>query len=192
MSKSTIQTRLKMEMRKEALERRNAMTVEERARASSRICYWVVEDELFLDARGIHVYLPIGSEVDIRELIEVAWKLGKEVGMMRVMADGGTRQFSITPATKFQAAGLGILEPIDAEEFDMNICDLVIVPMVAGDEGCNRLGYGKGYYDQFLIGNPRPAIGVAFDVQIVRELPVDDLDVPLDAIYTERRVIGGK
>lgn len=112
--------------------------------------------------------------------------------MMRVMADGGTRQFSITPATKFQAAGLGILEPIDAEEFDMNICDLVIVPMVAGDEGCNRLGYGKGYYDQFLIGNPRPAIGVAFDVQIVRELPVDDLDVPLDAIYTERRVIGGK
>lgn len=190
MSTNTSRSQRKEEIRKSTLARRNAISPEERAAASSAICSLLADMDRFLDARGIHVYLSIGSEVDLGELIDIAWKMGKDVGMMRVMADGGSHQYAITPATRFQRIHLGILEPIDAEPFDMDQCDLVLVPMVAGDAECNRLGYGKGYYDQFLTSNPRPAIGVAFDVQIVDALPADDLDVPLDAIYTEQRVIG--
>lgn len=182
----------KEEIRREALSRRNSMSLEERATASLEICRGVMEDDLFLDARGVHVYIPFGSEVDIKPLIEIAWESGKEVGMMRVMEDGGSMHLSISPATSYQRTRLGIMEPEDAEPFDMNICDLVIVPVLAGDEECNRLGYGKGYYDQFLTHYPRPTIGVAFEQQIFDLLPTDERDIQLDAIYTEERVISEK
>jgi 5-formyltetrahydrofolate cyclo-ligase len=179
----------KNELRQDALERRNSLPPDERAELSNAICRMIMEDDRFMDSSAVHVYLPIGSEVDIRPLIDVAWELGKGVGLMRVHADGGSQQYRITSRTKFTTGTLGILEPIDAELFDMDRCDLVIVPLVAADEQCNRLGYGKGYYDQFLTHYPRPTIGAAFDVQIYPELPTDELDIKLDTVCTEARVI---
>jgi 5-formyltetrahydrofolate cyclo-ligase len=181
----------KGELRKEALRRRNSLSAEQRARASLAICGSIMEDDQFLDARGVHVYIPFGTEVDINPIIQLSWEMGKEVGLMRVREDGGSAQLLITPATEYVRGRFGILEPVEEELFDMNICDLVIVPLLAADEECNRIGYGKGHYDQFLSFNPRPAIGVAFEEQIFPELPVDDLDVRLDTIYTEDRVITG-
>jgi 5-formyltetrahydrofolate cyclo-ligase len=180
----------KNEIRREALERRDAIPLDERTEWSLAICRGIMEDDRFLDARGIHVYLPIGSEADIRPLIDVAWELGKGVGLMRVHEDGGTQQYRITPETKYAAAPLGILAPVEAELFDMDRCDLVIVPLVAADEHCNRVGYGKGYYDQFLTHFPRPTIGAAYDLQVYPQLPSDDMDIRLDTICTEVRVIG--
>ncbi|MGE3801323.1 MAG: 5-formyltetrahydrofolate cyclo-ligase [Candidatus Kapaibacterium sp.] len=185
--KTTPQT--KEEVRKEALQLRNGLKSEEREEKSLAICQAVMEDEGFLDARGLHVYLPFGSEVNIQPLISLAWDLGKEVGMMRVQPDGGSQQYLITNQTVYQTGQLGILEPVEAEQFDMESCDLVLVPVVAADENCNRIGYGKGYYDQFLTQHPRPTIGVCFDVQIFPELPVDDLDIMLDKIVTEKRIL---
>ena len=185
----TTTPRKKEEMRKAALRSRDQLSQEERAEKSFAICQTIMEDEGFLDARGVHVYLPIGSEVDIRPLISLCWDLGKQVGLMRVQADGATEQYLIERSTNFQTGHLGILEPVEAELFDMEVCDLVLVPLVAADTECNRIGYGKGYYDQFLSQYPRPTIGTAFDVQIVPELPVDDLDITLDKIITETRIL---
>jgi 5-formyltetrahydrofolate cyclo-ligase len=180
----------KDDIRSEALRRRNSLSAGQRNEASLAICRGVMEDDLFLDARGLHVYLPFGTEVDIKPLIELSWEMGKEVGLMRVLNDGGIAHYSITPSTDYRRTKLGILEPVDAEPFDMNLCDLVIVPLLAADEDCNRLGYGKGYYDQFLAQYPRPALGVAFEDQIFPQLPFDDRDIKLDGIYTEKRFIG--
>lgn len=179
----------KAEIRKEALAKRDGLAEDQRAAKSMEICETLMDHEGFLDARGIHLYLPVRSEVDIRPLFTVAWEMGKEVGLMRVQEDGGSEQYRITPETEYRTGSLGILEPIEAERFDMNICDLVIVPLVAVDEQGNRVGYGKGYYDQFLTQFPRPTVGVAFDVQVYPELPSDELDITLDCIVTESRVI---
>ena len=180
----------KNDIRREAIRRRNELPADTRAEASLVVCRSIMEDERFLDARSIHVYMPVGSEVDIRPLIDVAWELGKGVGMMRVHDDGGTAQYRITPSTRFEPGALSIPRPVDAEPFDMELCDLVIVPLVAADEECNRLGYGKGYYDQFLTHYPRPTIGAAFEAQVFPVLPSDELDFKLDTIYTEARLIG--
>lgn len=178
-------------VRKEALARRNALTDEERAVKSLAICEAIMEHESFLDARGVHVYLPVRSEVDIKPLITLAWEMGKDVGLMRVQPDGGNEQFLIRPDTEYQPGPFGILEPVVPSAFDMNQCDVVLVPLVAADEQGNRLGYGKGYYDQFLSQYPRPTIGAAFDVQVFPQIPVDELDITLDYIATESRVIEG-
>ncbi|MCC7438303.1 MAG: 5-formyltetrahydrofolate cyclo-ligase [Armatimonadetes bacterium] len=179
----------KDELRSLARQRRNTLTVEERAAASLEICRSMIDLDQFLDARGLHVYLPIGSEVDIRPIINLSWEMGKKVGLMRVMDDGGSQQFQIVPNTNYRTTELGILEPTDATLFNMEECDLVLAPVLAADLQCNRLGYGKGYYDQFLTQFPRPAIGVAFEIQIFDQLPTDNLDIRLDGILTEKRWI---
>ncbi|TFJ83399.1 hypothetical protein NSK_005304 [Nannochloropsis salina CCMP1776] len=76
--------------------------------------------------------------------------------------------------------------------------DLVLVPGVAFDNKCNRLGHGKGYYDSFLsrlfashaaAGRARPmTIGLALEEQMVASVPVDTFDLPLDAVVTPDKV----
>ena len=175
----------KSEIRTRAISRRDGIDAEDRRAFSQTICEALSDEEMFLDARAIHTYLPVGSEVDISPLLAVAWSLGKEVGMMVVDGDGGNSQLQITEATEYVRGPHGILQPVDSTEFDMERCDLVLVPIVAADAECNRIGYGKGYYDQFLTQYPRPSVGVAFEVQIFDELPVDSGDVRLDVVLTE-------
>lgn len=68
--------------------------------------------------------------------------------------------------------------------------DLYIVPGLAFDRQGNRLGRGKGYYDRLLSGVTAPKIGLAFDVQLVAEVPHTLYDVPMDLVVTERGVYG--
>ncbi|MEN8177136.1 MAG: 5-formyltetrahydrofolate cyclo-ligase [Pseudomonadota bacterium] len=73
--------------------------------------------------------------------------------------------------------------------------DLIILPLVAFDLSGNRLGMGGGYYDRTLsFKNKRShwkgpkLIGIAHDIQCVDSLPVNDWDIPLDAVITEKKL----
>ena len=67
--------------------------------------------------------------------------------------------------------------------------EVVCVPGIAYDTQGNRIGYGKGYYDKFLKWRPATKIGIAFDVQIVDQLPDEKHDITMDVIITEKRMI---
>ena len=69
--------------------------------------------------------------------------------------------------------------------------DLVVVPGVAFDAAGRRLGRGRGHYDATLAGLPAGAarIGLAFELQLVPEIPEEPHDVRLDAVVTEARVL---
>ena len=69
----------------------------------------------------------------------------------------------------------------------LNSLDLVLVPGVAFDLHGRRLGRGKGYYDQLLAGVCGTTCGVAFDEQIVREVPLEPHDVLMNCILTPTR-----
>ena len=64
---------------------------------------------------------------------------------------------------------------------------LFLVPGVAFDAACGRLGYGKGYYDGLLgrIKAHVPTIGLAYDVQMVPSVPMSSTDVRLGTVFTE-------
>lgn len=67
--------------------------------------------------------------------------------------------------------------------------DVIIVPVVAFDNSCHRIGYGGGWYDQFLKDQPEAIkIGLAFEVQKVNKVPAESHDIPLDMIITEGQV----
>jgi 5-formyltetrahydrofolate cyclo-ligase len=81
----------------------------------------------------------------------------------------------------------GICEPLNYENvFEF---DVAVVPGVAFDKKCNRLGFGKGYYDRFL---PKlickNIVGFAYDFQIVEELFVEEFDIPMDVVITEKNI----
>lgn len=72
-------------------------------------------------------------------------------------------------------------------EVPIESLDAVIVPGVAFDHSGGRLGYGGGYYDRFL-PKLRPdtvKIGVAYELQLIKQIPVEEHDVHLDRIVTE-------
>jgi len=81
----------------------------------------------------------------------------------------------------------GILEPTKGSTVDPCLIDIVLLPGVAFDQECYRLGYGGGFYDRFL---PRLSpnaikIGIAFGMQMVDRVPRDPHDIPLDGVCTE-------
>lgn len=86
---------------------------------------------------------------------------------------------------------LGILEPrhdtirpVSSEKIDA-----WLVPGLGFDEHGNRLGRGMGYFDRLLCGARGAKIGLAYDFQLVNEVPAEPNDVRLDFIVTETRVI---
>ena len=83
----------------------------------------------------------------------------------------------------------GIREPHDTEEARVDITDIdaVILPGVGFDRRGGRLGYGGGYYDRFL-PQLRPEvvkIAVAYELQILPEVPLEPHDTKLNALVTE-------
>lgn len=91
----------------------------------------------------------------------------------------------------FDAGPFGIPQPpASATPVDP---DIVLVPMIAGDLHCHRLGQGKGHYDRALAAlaarKSCHTIGLAWDVQIVEQVPREAWDVALDAIATPTRWI---
>jgi 5-formyltetrahydrofolate cyclo-ligase len=83
------------------------------------------------------------------------------------------------------------MEPAEGRVLDPAEVDLVVVPGVAFDRSCNRVGYGAGYYDRFLrLTRPGvPAVAIAFASQIVSIVPTGGTDRRVDAIVTEAEVI---
>jgi 5-formyltetrahydrofolate cyclo-ligase len=79
----------------------------------------------------------------------------------------------------------GIPEPPpDAETIPLNALDVVLVPGVAFDRAGRRLGRGLGFYDRLLAEVPGIKCGVAYDWQIVPELPAEPHDISVDFIVT--------
>ena len=85
----------------------------------------------------------------------------------------------------------GILEPTSAASKlrDLQTLDVLIVPGLAFDLHGGRLGFGRGYYDRCLVGFRGKRIALAYDFQIVQELPLGVRGQKVDWIVTEKRMI---
>ena len=86
----------------------------------------------------------------------------------------------------------GILEPKNRK--GEVTPDLTIVPLVAFDHNLNRIGYGKGYYDRSLrkikkIKKKSVFLGIAYNFQKYKKIPINKYDFKLDYIFTEQGII---
>lgn len=146
--------------------------------------------EPFQKAKTIMFYDATDEEVSTRELMERAKRKGKRILLPYVdQAAGKIRPSIINDLDKDLTHGnYDIMEPRPEKRraIPLNEIDVVLVPGLAFDRKGNRLGRGKGYYDQFLSLLPKQVkrFGLAFDFQVLSRIPVNDLDVPLDLVVT--------
>ena len=71
---------------------------------------------------------------------------------------------------------------------DESVC--MIMPGAAFDIDFHRLGYGKGYYDRYLADNLNiTKVAVAYDFQVLEQIPQDEFDIACDCIITEKRIL---
>lgn len=89
--------------------------------------------------------------------------------------------------TSLRTGAYRILEPVGDEFTAYDQIDLIVVPGMAFDRQGHRLGRGKGYYDRFLC-QPDLAkaykLGIAFEFQILEEVPTDRHDILMDEVLT--------
>lgn len=185
----------KEKLRQQLLSSRKAISREEFESNSEKIVSKLKEQPQFLEADTTHCYVSMNErrEVDTHGLIKEQLAKGKEVVVPVTNFNDGTftnikiPEFDVLKKNKW-----GVLEPEGGEHIAIDEIELVIVPMVGGDEQCNRIGYGKGFYDRFLKEVSCPAIGLLFEQNIIPTVPVEDFDIPLDKIITEQRILSRK
>ena len=178
----------KKEIRARVIERRKRLTAEEIAEKSGRICARILKTDAFEKTEAVYVYMDCKGEVSTRPLIEAAWKLGKKVAAPRVQGDE-MAYYYIESYQDVAPGYFGIPEPVSScgEAHDEGA--LLIVPGVGFDAKRHRCGYGKGFYDRYLeVHNGHTTVAVAFEFQLVDEVPAQEYDILPQYLITEQRM----
>ncbi|NLM10426.1 MAG: 5-formyltetrahydrofolate cyclo-ligase [Clostridiaceae bacterium] len=186
----------KKELRQKAKELRDSINTESVIQLSDIIQNRVCNHPWFEHSETVFVYVSTGNEVRTSGIIEKAITMDKRVCVPRVIPRVKMEAVPITNVENdLQMGFFNIMEPkphlLPIGEGDI---DLVIVPGLLFDRNGFRIGYGGGYYDKYLaqLSDKCRTIGIAFESQIVNELPVEDHDMNVMAIITENRVIISK
>lgn len=141
-------------------------------------------------------YLPVRGEFDARPLIEDLWARGRRVLLPRCR-DGEDGRLDLAPVTclaEVAPGRHGIPEPcpeacLPPGDFSP---DLILAPGLAFDRSGGRMGHGGGYYDR-LLADPAMGraviVGLAYDFQVVPNVPADPWDRPMDALLTEKEFL---
>lgn len=182
-------------LRKDILIKRRAMKLEDVAKYSDEIVSKLKSLEVFKEINNIMIYLSFKNEVNTYNLMDYCLGNGKSViapfciKEERKMIPSEIKD----PNRELVLTSIGYKEP-DIKylrEVDTKDIDLVIVPGVAFDQYGNRIGFGGGYYDRFLkkLKDTTMTIAICYDYQIVDRVPVNEFDIPVKMILTEKRVV---
>lgn len=137
----------------------------------------------------IMTYVSFDREPDTIQIIRDALGKAKTVCIPYVDWKGK----SMSPVQIFSIDDIDfskrVPQPLNQSFIDIRDLDLVIVPGIAFDINCNRLGRGKGFYDRFLSSCKAFKIGLAFDMQVLDRIVVESGDIPVDMVITETKIL---
>lgn len=158
--------------------------------ASNKIIDTLTSTEEYKNARVIMVFVSFQDEVFTHNLIKQALKDGKKVCVPYV--EKGNPEMIASHLENFnelKEGFYGILAPLKekVKPVDPKEIDLIVSPGVAFDKEGYRVGYGGGFYDRFLkkVRLDTHIIAIAFNLQMVTEVPRNAHDVPVHSIITE-------
>jgi len=178
---------MKNKIRKEILALRKAMPVCVLEEKSRIIAEKVIAHSKYENSELVFAYVDAKGEVKTKDIVEYAWAYGKKVAVPKVHGDI-MKFYLISSYDDLEPGCFGIMEPKEGCTEVTVIPDksVVIMPGVAFDKEGNRIGYGKGYYDKYFSKYPDLyKIAIAFSMQIVAEIQVDEFDVKANCVITE-------
>ena len=200
---------LKKEYRAEAAAMLENTDEEYRSSASAAIAVNLLALPEMKKARNVMLYVSVGKEPATLALISKLLEAGKKVCLPRCIdsessgeqaSDGQAFGERILEARRVKglddltAGSYGIPEPPADDErcplIPPRKIDLIVLPCVACDAHCNRLGHGAGYYDRFLqtLSDKCTTIALCYDKLLMNEIPMEEHDMKVDAVITEKAV----
>ena len=186
----------KNQLRKEIKKKRKNLSKDEVREKSNAIKNRLFEMKLFRNAQTILFYVSYDTEVYTHDMIKESIAMGKHVVVPKSVTKNNTLILSkLKSWNDLEIGAYNILEPKKEtiEQVNVESIDFIIVPGVVFDESGNRIGHGKGYYDRLLNDSQNiPNIGLAFELQIVKNIESEQHDEKIDVIITEGRIIAFK
>jgi 5-formyltetrahydrofolate cyclo-ligase len=163
-------------------------------KSSNDIIAQLLQLPIFRSATKISAFISFGTEVNTHGLIKMMLDdVNKEV-LVPVVSDREKRLLTLTVLNDWadlSTGAYGILEPkanVGKKQTSSEV-DLCLVPGLAFDSRGNRIGYGGGYYDRLLSDINGRKVGLAYDFQILEQVPCEAHDEQVDMVLTEKRII---
>ncbi len=171
-------------LRQEIKQLKKQLSESEAMKQVQSIYQQLVEDDLFKKANHILFYWSLPDEVPTQEFI---LNFCQQKNIYLPVINGNDLDIVLFEGEESLISGdkYGIPEPSGEKIKDENVIELVIVPGMAFDRNGNRMGRGAGYYDRILNRLPKAKkMALAYDFQIVDEVPVEPHDIKMDAIIS--------
>ena len=181
----------KKDIRKMILSQRNKISFKEREKKSDLILKRLVKTSHFLKAFTLMIYVSFSSEVMTEKLINYALRKDKRVAVPAV--DLVQHRLILSEIKRYDeliVSTYGIKEPTQLRIINPDQVELFILPGVSFDEQGTRLGYGGGYFDRLLTtkNSFQELIGIAYELQIQKELPCTHHDISVNTVITEKKI----
>ena len=182
-------------IRKMGKQGRKSVQVEARKLYQEEICRRIRNSKEYQESQLILSYQAFGSEVQLDELSRCAREDGKDLAFPYCL--DRTTMIALVPKNEDSWGedlyGIKVPLPEKSREVKPEEIELVLTPLVAFDECCNRTGMGAGVYDRYLPQCTKAkVVGVAFEAQKMEEIPTDEHDVTLRAVMTEKATYTAK
>lgn len=171
-------------MRHTMLKRRLSIDSSTKERYDKWICENLREKIATFRARSVHAYIPLPAEINIVPLLKQLLSNGIQVVCPRALSARKLENRVLHSLSELETGKMGTQHPAASDIFTGEV-DFVVVPGLAFDSNRYRLGYGGGYYDNFLVNHPRAhKVGIFYPFQEVKNVPREEHDVQLDEILT--------
>lgn len=182
----------KTQLRRRYRALRDVLAPEEVAEKSARIREQLFNLPVMRSASTLLTYASKANEVDTRHIIDQALKQGRHVLVPVLLSQGELNWAVLTDLNDLEPGPFGVPEPRpDRRPLKPPPAGApVLVPGLAFTPTRYRLGHGGGYFDRFLARHRGVKIGLAFDLQMVPELPIEPHDIQLDFVVTETGLYG--
>lgn len=181
----------KKALRTELKRKRAALQRDVWQKKSQLILHHFFHDTRLAAYQKVHCYVSMNHryEVDTHPIITQLLAQQKEVIVPITEFSNG--QLIHTKLKSFEDLSeneWGVLEPNTVSQVPPDYASLILVPLLGVDEQGNRLGYGKGFYDRFLIQTKALKLGLVFEEFVLEKIPTNAFDQPLDGFITENGV----
>lgn len=172
----------KKDLRKEMLIKRARLKLSYKKEYDLWVCNELEKIIDLNDYKTIHAYLPMGKEIDINPLLQNLLNKNITVVTPKTLPKRQLENRVLTSLTDIEKGVFGTTHPANPDEYKGTF-DLIIIPGLAFDNKNYRLGYGGGYYDNFIVNHPKAyKLGIFYPKQKVAKVPIENHDVRLDKI----------
>lgn len=179
----------KKELRNKIKETKSFMNKAEVEESDKLIEVNLMELNEIKNSSTIFCFVSMKDEISTKSIIKKLLDMGKKVGVPKCEKDNTMNVYQIESLDDLEIGTYNIEEPKEyCKKIDSQDIDLALIPATACDKKRNRIGKGAGYYDRYLKNQKFLKVALCRQKFIVDSIPVEENDVCMDKIVTEKNI----